>query len=299
MATRDEQNRDVSLRKFSLDIRPLDLDLTLGCGQTFRWRKLPDGSWRGPVSDQLVTLKPNGKTVQALVKPGRRDADDLVSNYLRADDDIDRIQRVLGRDKILARGMRDVRGLRIVKMDEWECLVSYLLATFANIPRISGMVETLAGKYGKDIADGIKTFPRRAQLGKASERDLVRCGLGYRAGYLAELRDTVDDRRLEDLTRMDYRELRGELLELPGVGEKVADCVSLFGFGKLEAFPIDVWMERALSRLYGQKGSYRRLREFAGERFGQYAGYAQEYLYYNERLRFPRGECCFSDKTRR
>ncbi len=88
--------------------------------------------------------------------------------------------------------------------------------------------------------------------------------------------------------------MRAELKRLPGVGDKVADCVALFGFGKLEAFPIDVWMERALSRLYGQKGTYRRLAGFAHERFGEFAGYAQEYLYYNERAHSRNGSCLFS-----
>jgi N-glycosylase/DNA lyase len=95
---------------------------------------------------------------------------------------------------------------------------------------------------------------------------------------------------------LSYIELRKKLMELPGVGEKVADCVSLFGFGKLESFPIDVWMERALARLYGRRGSYLRLREFAQERFGQYAGYAQEYIYHNERTRAHDGACAFTRK---
>ena len=93
-----------------------------------------------------------------------------------------------------------------------------------------------------------------------------------------------------------YENLRRDLVELPGVGEKVADCVSLFGFGRLESFPIDVWMERALKRLYGQKGSYSKLRHFAADRFGKYAGYAQEYIYHNERMRGRTGACMFLEE---
>lgn len=98
------------------------------------------------------------------------------------------------------------------------------------------------------------------------------------------------------MTRMDLARLRDGLKSLPGVGDKVADCVSLFGFGRLEAFPIDVWMERALKRLYGQEGTYRRLREFAAERFGEFAGYAQEYMYMNERGLSSGKTCAFSEQ---
>ena len=103
------------------------------------------------------------------------------------------------------------------------------------------------------------------------------------------------DDDVDRLKGLPYSELRAEIKRLPGVGDKVADCVALFGFGKLEAFPIDVWMERALRRLYGQSGSYRKLAAFAHERFGEHAGYAQEYLYYNERAHAPNGSCLFSE----
>jgi N-glycosylase/DNA lyase len=104
----------------------------------------------------------------------------------------------------------------------------------------------------------------------------------------------MDDRRIRSMKRMRYEGLRADLLELPGVGNKVADCVSLFGFGRLEAFPIDVWIERAMERLYGVTGSYDRLRHFAAERFGPYAGYAQEYIYHNERIHSRSGDCLFT-----
>jgi N-glycosylase/DNA lyase len=107
---------------------------------------------------------------------------------------------------------------------------------------------------------------------------------------------SIDEQSIESMKGMSYENLRERLIELPGVGEKVADCVSLFGFGRLESFPIDVWIERALKRLYGQKGSYSRLRHFANERFGKFAGYAQEYIYHNERMRGRTGVCLFSDQ---
>ena len=222
----------------------------------------------------------------------------LVRNHLRADDSIRKVHRVLGKDDVLAPALSKLKGLRIVKIDEWECLVSFVLATYANIPRISKMIEMVSARYGSTIVGDVKAFPTRAQLGRASMHDLEKCGLGYRARYIKALCEIIDDRQLERWRRLPYDKLRYELIELPGVGDKVADCVSLFGFGRLESFPIDVWIERALARLYGKKGSYAKLREFAAERFGPYAGYAQEYLYYNERLHAPNGSCLFLEKER-
>ncbi len=282
--------------RFELEIAPLDLDLTLGCGQTFRWRRGPDGSWSGVLSESRVRLFKDGTVLAAEATPGDSDIAIQVEKFLRARDDIARIQKELRRDRTLAPGMARLRGLRIVKLDEWECLISFILATYANIPRISKMVESLAAGYGRRISPGAYTFPDRRRLAKASERELAKLGLGYRARYVHEACATVDDEGLGRLLRMGYDDLRAGLIELPGVGDKVADCVSLFGFGRLEAFPIDVWMERALSRLYGQKGSYSKLRRFASERFGRYAGYAQEYLYHNERLRAQGQACLFLEQ---
>jgi len=277
-----------------LEIDPLDLDMTLGCGQTFRWRRSEDGSWSGPLGKRLVTLKSDGDTLAISARPSGEGVAEAVARHLRADDDIDRIQRTLSKDSVLGQGVRRLRGLRIVKMDEWECLVSFALATYANIPRISRMIDSLATEYGRRIAPGTHEFPDQARLSKASARDLRRLGLGYRADYVKGICDGLDAGGLDRMTRMDLARLREELKTLPGVGDKVADCVSLFGFGRLEAFPIDVWMERALKRLYGQEGTYRRLREFAAERFGPFAGYAQEYMYMNERGLASGQACAFS-----
>lgn len=277
-------------------IAPLDLDLTLSCGQTFRWHKVGD-SWRGVLGRNLVTLRVHGRGLEVRSEPEEGDPVALVREHLRAEDDIARIQRCLAKDPVIARGMREVRGLRIVKTDEWECLVSFVLATYANIPRITKMVETLCTRFGERISGDAHAFPDIRRLRQASEKELADCGLGYRARYVRELSSSLTPGDIDRMKRLPFEELRGELLELPGVGDKVADCVALFGFGRLEAFPIDVWMARALERLYGARGTYRALRTFASDRFGEYAGYAQEYLFFNERLRGARGACLFSEES--
>jgi len=280
--------------RFDIKISPLDLDLTLGCGQTFRWRKAADGLWEGALGNQFIRLGQRGSVMHIEASPGGREVERLVRTHLRADDDVRGIQKVLAEDPVLAAGISELKGLRIVKIDEWECLISFILATYANIPRITKMIETLSTRFGERIVAGMNSFPSRDRLRRVPLSALSNCGFGYRAKFIHEACKVLDDDAISEFRGLSHKDLREELKRLPGVGDKVADCVSLFGFGRLDAFPIDVWIERALGRLYHRRGSYNRLREFAHERFGQYAGYAQEYLYYNERLRAPRDNCLFS-----
>ena len=282
-------------KRFGLRIDPIDIDATLGCGQTFRWVRGSDGSWKGVIGGDILRLTASDDGVIAESLLGDPRSEKALADYLRASDDIGEIQKALGSDEVLSRGFARVRGLRIVKMDEWECLVSYALATYANIPRITRMIESLSSTFGAEIVDGVHAFPSVDELGSASEEDLAECGLGYRAAYVKGICDSVDTHTIAEMGRMSYPELRESLKALPGVGDKVSDCVSLFGFGRLEAFPIDVWIQRAVWRLYGVKGSYAKVRRFASDRFGDFAGYAQEYLYFNERVLSPGGRCVFSE----
>ena len=282
-------------KRFSLRVDPIDLDATLGCGQTFRWLRGSDGSWRGVIGEDILRITASDDEVVAESLRGDPRSEKALADYLRVSDDIAKIQKALGSDKVLSRGFERVRGLRLVKMDEWECLVSYALATYANIPRIMKMIESLSSTFGTEITGQVHAFPSVDELGSASEEDLAECGLGYRAAYVKGICDSVDTRTIAGMGRMRYPELRENLKALPGVGDKVADCVSLFGFGRLEAFPIDVWIQRAVWRLYGVRGSYEKVRRFATDRFGDFAGYAQEYLYFNERSLSPGGGCIFSE----
>lgn len=252
----------------------LDLDHTLGCGQVFRWRKEGE-AWRGVVDGRLVTLVQKGRSVSV-----RGMSDERFERYFRADDDLEGIYRTLGDDAYLASCFRRYRGLRLVRQDPWECIASYVLATNANIPRIQGMIERVCRTFGTEM-DGYFTFPTPEQLLDGCER-LGGCGLGYRQGRFLELarsayREEIDFR---GLTLMGYEDCVRELMRLPGVGPKVADCVSVFSLEHLEAFPVDVRIRKAVAELYGMRGGYRKVSEMARKRFGRYAGYAQEYIYY-------------------
>ena len=280
--------------EFSIALSPLDLDLTLDCGQTFRWQRLCEGTWRGPIEERLVDVRQSGESIIVRSTSMGASVKEDVRTYFRAQDDLNEIQRRLAEDRVLSPGLSEMRGFRLVKIPEWECIISYVLATYSNIPRIKKMIESISRRYGHRIAEGVFSFPDVDSLRGASVQDLRSCGLGYRAEYVSSISAMMDDVELRRLSRLRYDDLREDLKSLPGVGDKVADCISLFGFGRLEAFPIDVWVRRALERLYHVTGSYETLRRFGTARFGHTAGYAQEYLFFNERRAARSGVCVFS-----
>jgi N-glycosylase/DNA lyase len=230
---------------------------------------------------------------------------DIVSNYFGLGDNLPQILREISKDENINRAVEACRGVRILKQEPWECLISYICATFKNIAAIKRMVHSLSRKFGSKINfydHDFYTFPRAEKLAEATTKQLRECGLGYRARYVIETSKIVrqGDFDFEFLKRATYDEARTQLLRFPGVGLKVADCVMLFSLGKFEAFPVDVRIKRAVLRYYADhfpktsahkmsneksltNSHYEMLSSFGRRYFGQYAGYAQEYLYHYER----------------
>jgi N-glycosylase/DNA lyase len=206
-------------------------------------------------------------------------SDDRLANYFRQDDDLEAIYRELGWDENLSSFFRSYRGLRLIRQDPWECMASYVLATNANIPRIQGMIERVCRAFGTGWTASTRS-PRPAAAGPLRARRRLRSGVQertlHRAGRMA-YREEID---FQGLMSMGYDDCVRELVKLPGIGPKVADCVSVFSLEHLEAFPVDVRIRKAMAELYGIEGSYRTVNRLSRERFGPWAGYAQEYIYY-------------------
>ena len=279
---------------------PFSLEHTLCCGQLFRWQKLGDW-WYGVVADRVVKIKQSGERLIFQVFPETPNQG-FVESYLRLDDDLPSILSQIGKDEHMRKAINLFCGLRIVRQEPWECLVSYICATYKSIPAIKKMVNSISRQFGEKLTfDGYDfyTFPKKSDLAQACPKDLRSCGLGFRAERALETARLVDSGEfpLESLRNMEYGAARRELLGLPGVGPKVADCVLLFSLEKLEAFPIDVWMKRAATTIYARhfdssfikrvasKSSltpkeYETIGSFGREYFGRYAGYAQEYLFH-------------------
>jgi N-glycosylase/DNA lyase len=278
---------------------PFYLDVTLCCGQVFRWDKVGDW-WFGVAGGRAFKVRQKGNKIEYA------NVDEVfLERYFGLDVDLQRISDNVNKDEHIAKALNQFWGLRLIRQEPWECLISYICATYKSIPAIKHMLNKLAAKFGEPLElEGKKffTFPKAERLATASEVSLGECGLGYRAKYLlATSKRVCNGFDLEGLKRLPYVDAKKALMDLPGVGAKVADCVLLFSLGKLEAFPVDVWVKRVVLNHYADKlepellsrlrtreglscGDYERLNGFGRGYFGEFAGYAQEYLYHYERM---------------
>jgi N-glycosylase/DNA lyase len=283
-----------------LDAVPFNLDVTLCCGQVFRWDNKGDW-WYGVVGDNAFKVRQIGAELEFV---GANEA--LVVRYFGLDDDLQKISTSIGRDEHIRKALRAFWGLRLIRQEPWECLISYICATYKNIPAIRHMLLNLSRKFGeKTVFDDYEffTFPTPEKLACATVKRLAECGLGYRAKYVHATSKRIfeNDFELENLRQLPYLQAKKQLCSLAGVGPKVADCVLLFSLGKTEAFPVDRWVERVILNHYTQQlppelarklaqregltnSEYVRLNAFGRQYFGKYAGYAQEYLYHYERM---------------
>ncbi|MFA6803067.1 MAG: DNA glycosylase [Candidatus Methanomethylophilaceae archaeon] len=256
----------------------VSLDPTLGCGQAHRWIK-KNGAWEGVLGKEIITLR---QTCDGFECTGTSDEDGILE-YFRADDDLDAIYGdISASDPYIAELVDGCPGLRILKQDPWECIATYLLATNANVKRIGMMVEAVCREFGEDLG-GRFSFPTPKDVIDGTG-DICACRLGYRENRFLELAQRVYDGNIvpNALCGMNYDDCRRTLLSVNGIGNKVADCIALFAYGHMEAFPIDARIERVLKEKYHVTGSYAHLTEFARTKFGRYPGYAQEFLYHSD-----------------
>ena len=266
---------------------PFDLGLTLLCGQAFRWTPTDDGGYRGVVDGTVVDIWQRGpKEVYWEAGPKPFTADQM-RTYFRLDDDLEAFRVDIG-DHRVDGAFERYPGLRVMSQDPWETLISFVISQVSNVPRIPKTVETLATHYGDHLGDGVSNaFPRPEQLAQADDSALRLLGLGYRAPHLVVMSNAVADGELflEPLKYRHYEEALEELMAFPGVGPKVADCSLLFSLDHLEAFPVDRWVMRAVEEWYDIKPGMTQeaMGRWARDRFGQYAGYAGQYMFHARR----------------
>jgi len=272
---------------FEIPAKDFSLQASLSSGQAFRWNAY-DGWCYGLLGSSVVKVRQEGERLlydasDPSVTPER------LRHYFVLDLNLSDILSSIDVDLQIHQAIARHRGLRVLRQDGWETLASFICASFNNIKRIEGMIERLCQAYGAPVAlNGWRafTFPRPEVIAGASEHRLRSLGLGYRAPYLRATARLVADGTLPlaQLQRVDYEATKAALLGCDGVGDKVADCVALFGFEKYEAFPIDVWVERAMRYYFRHRRMTRaRLHQHARRHFGPYAGYAQQYLYHEIR----------------
>lgn len=262
------------------------------CGQCFRWNKQEDGSYTGIFKQNVVNVK---KADNKIIFRGicKENIKDECIKYFDLNTNYDNIKSKLSNvDNYLKTSIEYGEGIRILNQDLWETLISFIISANNNIPRIKGIIERISKSYGEKIVwDKAEyyTFPTPQELSKASVEDLRNIGLGFRDVRVYETTKIINEnpnklKELED--EKDVNRLREELLEFPGVGPKVADCVMLFStLKRLEVFPIDVWVRRVMNELYIKnedetKINKKEIEELAKIKYGNLAGIAQQYLFY-------------------
>lgn len=253
------------------DIKCLDLDLTLDCGQAFRWIKQPDGSWSGVVKGVFLNISKENDTV-ILKKTTKENFENIWLDYFDFEKDYVKICDTLKQDALLSPTIDEYYGIRILNQDSWETLCSFVISQQNNIKRIKGILDRLCRTYGEEVCEGFYTFPSAERLSRLRVEDFEALGTGYRAKYLERLSKDVADGTidLDKIKTLSLDEARKALLNLFGVGIKVANCALLFGFGFYDAFPIDVWMKRVME--YYPNG--------LPECFDGIGGIAQQYLFH-------------------
>ncbi len=267
-----------------LDAPDFSLTATLRSGQAFRWVTAGEW-WVGVLGTTVLKVKQDGAQLLCESSDPALTAASL-HHYFALDLNLPEILSSINVDMQIHQAINRYRGLRVLRQDGWETLGSFILASFNNITRITGMIDRLCQAYGEPVAlKGLRSFsfPRPEVLARVSEARLRSLGLGYRVPYLRATARLVAEKQLplEQLRRLDYETTRRALLGCDGVGEKVADCVALFGCEQYEAFPIDVWMERVMRYYFRHRRmTPAGLRAYARRHFGPYAGYAQQYLYH-------------------
>ncbi len=261
---------------------PFNLRNTLECGQAFRWEREDEG-YRGVIGGCAVRVRDTRSGLEC-EPPALKG---VVKDYFHLDMDYGLVERALVEDRVIAPAVEFASGLRILRQDPWETLISFITSANNNIPRIKRILGRLTEVLGKPVGGGAFCFPGPERLACCSEAELRGLGLGYRARYVLEVARAVEAGfNLDGIGGMGTDEARCALLGLPGVGPKVADCVLLFSLGHYGVFPLDVWVKRAMENLYfgGACLQARHIRGFALERFGNLAGFAQAYIFHWARL---------------
>jgi N-glycosylase/DNA lyase len=272
--------------------QPIDIEKTLESGQVFRWEKIEDWYYL-VIKSNLIAIKQEGpEDIKARsFALSSTELKNVISEYFRLDDDIEHIYKAIATDEQIKSAIQKYRGLRIVRQDPWECLISFICSANSNIPRISSTMKSLANSYGTklylDEYIGY-SFPSSKQISEAGEKKLRELKLGFRAKYVAQAAKLVSDGeiQLEPLKELHYEESKAILAQIPGVGPKVADCTLLFSLEKLQACPVDRWVRRAMETWYliEPNLSYEQIRLWATNRWGPFTGYAQQYLFQQKRL---------------
>jgi len=257
-------------------VRHFELAQTLDCGQAFRWREVTPGEYSGIAHGRRLDVVLSEEKIM-LKEVSVKDFESIWKNYLDLSRDYDELKTVFSTcEGVLREAIEFSPGLRLMRQDVWETLISFILSQNSNIPRIKKMIECLCECFGEKLACGGYAFPSAEVLAKLSADELAPVRCGYRAAYIIDAARRVANGKFDPTTleKLSSAEIKQALLEIHGVGPKVADCVLLYGFGRTECYPVDVWIKRVMTEFY-PNGFPIEIKE--------HAGIAQQFLFHYAR----------------
>lgn len=255
----------------------LNLEQTLDCGQSFRWVQNPDESFSGVAFRKSITVKMIENSLY-IYNADKEDFENIWRNYFDLELDYGSIRESISKiHPILSEAAKYAPGIRILQQEPYEALCTFIISQNNNIKRIKGIVQRLCESFGDEISDGVFAFPTAEKMAGLSIEELDPLRAGFRNRYLIDAAKKIASGEVDlELCRtIDYEQAQKELMKIIGVGKKVADCTLLFGLHRIEAFPIDVWMKRAMEKLFPGMNA---------EDFGEYAGIAQQYIFHYSRM---------------
>ena len=262
---------------------------TINSGQIFLWENYGN-EWFVLDGNDVIMGKQTPFEVITFSK--------IAKNFFREDDNYKKILKDITKDKIVKKATNHYPGLRITRQDPFQCCISFIVSSNSNIPNIRMRLQKLCSKFGTKVRFQKRDFflfPEPKRLASATLQELKECKLGYRSKYVLDASRTIASGEidLDELKKMKYEQAKELLLKLPGIGDKVADCIMLFSLEKLDSFPLDTWMLKILQKYYSDsicidkksisQKRYEDIRQNVLEHFGKYAGYSQQFLYKMER----------------
>lgn len=282
-----EKDNQVILEGISEDFEPQHV---FDCGQCFRWLREEDGSYTGVVQGRVINVKKENDLI-IFDNTNKEDFENIWFDYFDLGRNYSEIKNQLRiMDEYLEKATEFGQGIRILQQDGWEMLISFIISANNRIPMIQRAINNLSQKYGKFIGEyrGKKyyAFPTPEELSKASIEEIRACQTGFRDKYIKSVVDYVSENNIDVLSyrKLNTDECIKELVKFNGVGPKVADCITLFGMQKYDTFPVDVWVKRVMEEFYVEDNlSLPKIRKFALDKFGDLAGFAQQYLFYYAR----------------
>lgn len=258
------------------------------CGQCFRWNMNEDGSYTGVFKGKVLKISGDDEKV-VFHNTCEKDFYDVWWDYFDFETDYLKIKKDLSADPILKEAIGYGAGIRILRQDLWECVVSFIISASNNIPRIKKIIELLCCNFGEKkeyMGEVFYSFPTPEKIRSLTLEDLSVIRAGFRDKYILDAAEKFVSGEIsrEKLSGLSAKEAKQELMKIKGVGNKVADCIILFGLAKCESFPVDVWIKRIMEYCYFDKEQpIERISAFATEKFGELGGFAQQYLFFYAR----------------